>query len=104
MAIAGFSRTAYHGSGEGGQVGRRIQYITRSGAYAAEARIRHQGLEMESGRTREDLVFWHSRNLPAWAEGNPTTYFTAAERYESAKNVAYEEWKVSLPRELTRRQ
>ncbi len=104
MAIAGFSRTAYHGSGGAGQVGRRIAYITRSGEYAAEARIRHQGLARETGRTREDLVFWNSRNLPEWAEGNPTTYFTAAERYESAKNVAYEEWKVSLPRELTRRQ
>ena len=104
MAIAGFSRTAYHGSGGAGQVGRRIAYITRSGEYAAEARIRHQGLARETGRTREDLVFWNSRNLPSWTEGNPTTYFTAAERYESAKNVAYEEWKVSLPRELTRRQ
>jgi hypothetical protein len=88
VAIAGFSRTAYHGSGGAGQVGRRIAYITRSGEYAAEARIHHQGLEMETGRTREDLVFWNSRNLPAWAEGDPTTYFTAAERYESAKNVA----------------
>ena len=53
---------------------------------------------------REDLVYERSRNLPAWAGGNPHTYFRAAERYERANGVAFEEWKVTLPQELSHRQ
>ena len=53
---------------------------------------------------REDLVYERSRNLPSWAEGNPHTYFRAAERYEGANRVAFEEWKVTLPQELSLRQ
>jgi hypothetical protein len=45
-----------------------------------------------------------TRNLPAWAEGNPHTYFQAAERYEGKNRVAFEEWKITLPQELSREQ
>ena len=31
-------------------------------------------------------------------------YFRAAERYEGANRVAFEEWKVTLPHELSHRQ
>ena len=57
-----------------------------------------------SAKDREDLVCELSRNLPAWAEKNPHTYFRAAERYERANGVAFEEWKVTLPHELSHRQ
>ena len=57
-----------------------------------------------SAKDREDLVYERSRNLPAWAENNPHTYFRAAERYERVNGVAFEEWKVTLPHELSHRQ
>jgi hypothetical protein len=83
----------------------RVDYITRQGAYSpAEARIRHQGLQHGTDQEREDLVFWKARNLPAWAEDDPVRYFHAAEQYTSPHQTAYEEWKISLPRELSRRQ
>jgi hypothetical protein len=83
----------------------RVDYITRQGAYSpAEARIRHQGLQQGTELEREDLVYWRSRNLPGWAQENPTVFFTAAEQYTSVHQTAYEEWKCSLPRELSRRQ
>jgi hypothetical protein len=53
---------------------------------------------------REDLVHWDARNLPAWATEDPVRYFSAAETHERANGVAYEEWKFSLPRELSRDQ
>jgi hypothetical protein len=51
---------------------------------------------------REDLVEEGTRNLPAWAEGNPHTYFRTAEERERANGVAFEEFKITLPYELTR--
>lgn len=42
-----------------------------------------------------------SRNLPAFAAGNPYIFFEAAERYERANGVCFEEWKITLPQELT---
>jgi MobA/MobL family len=64
------------------------------------------------GKTgREDVVTTTSRNLPAWAMGNPYTYFQAAEQYERKASdrtdgkerhgIAFEEWKMTLPRELS---
>ena len=57
-----------------------------------------------SWNDREDLIYERSRNLPGWADGNPHTYFRAAERYERVNGVAFEEWKVTLPQELLHRQ
>jgi hypothetical protein len=83
----------------------RVDYITRQGTYSpAAARIRHQGLQHGTKLEREDLVYWRARNLPSWAQKNPAVFFTAAEQHTSAHQTAYEEWKISLPRELTRRQ
>ncbi len=53
-----------------------------------------------------------TRNLPAWAQGKSHTYFTAAEQYErkgrvhtdgtkSRPGIAFEEWKMTLPQELS---
>jgi MobA/MobL family len=53
---------------------------------------------------REDLVFWNHHNLPQWSKDNPIKFFTLAEQYEGPKRTAFEEWRFSLPRELTRRQ
>jgi len=85
--------------------GQRVNYITRQGIYSpAEARVRHQGLQHGTDLEREDLVYWRARNLPQWAEEDPVRFFNTAEQHTSPHQIAYEEWKVSLPRELSRRQ
>ena len=97
MAHLHFARTVYRSGA--GKAAARLAYITRQpehegSAYARQARY-------VAREDREDLVYERSRNLPAWAEHNPYTYFRAAERYERANGVAFEEWKVTLPQELT---
>jgi MobA/MobL family protein len=58
------------------------------------------------------MVYAGTRNLPAWAQGKSHTYFTAAEQYErkgrvhtdgtlSRPGIAFEEWKITLPQELS---
>ena len=79
----------------------RLAYITRQPEHEGSARPPGALRRRED---REDLVYERSRNLPAWAEGNPHTYFRAAERYERVNGVAFEEWKVTLPQELSHRQ
>ena len=102
MAHLHFQRTVYKSGG--GKATARIEYITRQpdhSAYVQQERyIVHED--------REDLVYEHTRNLPAWAEGNPHTYFRAAEQGERLspndarrRGIAFEEWKVTLPHELT---
>src|SRR5215471_3221676 len=66
---------------------------------AAERQIRYMARE-----GREDLVYTRTRNLPAWANGSAQTYFRAAETYERANGNAFEEWKITLPQELSRGQ
>ena len=95
-----FKRTVYHSGG--GKASGGIDYITRQpehGGSAYDRQARYIARE-----DREDLVYERSRNLPAWAAGNPHTYFRAAERYERVNGVAFEEWKVTLPHELSHRQ
>lgn len=100
MATTHFARTIYKGTASLGKAAARIAYITRTEQYApAAARIRHQGLQTGTELMREDLVLWEHHNLPPWAAGKPIHFFTMAERYEG-RLTAYEEWKVSLPREL----
>ena len=100
MAHLHFKRTVYHSGG--GKASGRIAYITRQPAHEGSAYDRQA--RYVAREDREDLVYERSRNLPSWAEGNPHTYFRAAERYEGANRVAFEEWKVTLPQELSLRQ
>ena len=103
MATTHFTRTVHKSGGGSSLAAGRIQYITRTGLYSpAEARIRHQGLEVGSAHVREDLVHWEARNLPTWATEDPVRFFSAAETHERANGIAYEEWKFALPRELSR--
>jgi hypothetical protein len=97
-----FRRTVYKtGSGKASA---RLEYIQRQPALTRSAeqhlryitRVEHEG--------REDLVATGSRNMPAWAEENPHVFFQAAEQYERQGGVAFEEWKVTLPVELSRDQ
>jgi MobA/MobL family len=98
MAHLHFTRTVYK-SGSKSATG-RVAYITRQPVREldrAEQQLRYRG------EGREDVVFTQSRNIPAWAE-SPHAYFRAAEVYEGVNRVAYEEWKITLPHELTQRQ
>jgi hypothetical protein len=101
MAHLHFRRTVYKSGGK--QASTRVRYITRETEQApaslAERRLRYIARE-----GREDLRFTRSRNLPAWAQGSAHAYFRAAEQYERANGNAFEEWKLTLPQELSPRQ
>lgn len=77
----------------------RVAYITRQ---PVESLATRQVEYIGSGR--EDCLFTTSRNLPAWCQGQPHVYFAAAERYEGAGWVAFEELKIGLPVELSHRE
>src|SRR5262245_53666494 len=99
MAHLHFKRTVYKSGGT--SASQRLEYITRQPAKDLSAADRQLRYVREG---REDLVYERSRNLPVWAEENPHTYFRAAERYEGKNRVAFEEWKVTLPHELSHRE
>src|SRR5215813_10404407 len=105
MAHLHFRRTVYKSGGK--QASARVRYITRETeqepASQADRRLRYIARE-----GREDLRYTRTRNLPAWAQGSAHAYFRAAEQYERAPNaeeryrgVAFEEWKITLPQDLT---
>ena len=83
---------------DGVQAARVYYPAARAGSHRADGQLRYLRED------REDLVYERSRNLPSWADNNPHTYFRAAERYERVNGVAFEEWKVTLPHELSHRQ
>ena len=99
MAHLHFKRTVYKSGGAAATA--RLEYITRQPAQVLSAADRQLRYVREG---REDLLYERSRNLPVWAQDNPHNYFQAAERYERAGGVAFEEWKISLPQELSHRQ
>jgi hypothetical protein len=79
----------------------RVRYVTRQPVRAvspADQQVRY----IREGR--EDCVFTTSKNLPAWAAGKPHVFFQAAETYERANGIAFEEWKIALPQELSHRE
>jgi hypothetical protein len=99
MAHLHFRCTTYKSGGSSAT--QLLEYITRQPAQeltAAERQIRY------TQDDRDDLVFTATRNLPAWSGDKPQVFFQAAEKYEGVGWVAFEEWKVSLPHELTQDQ
>jgi hypothetical protein len=106
MAHLHFRRTVYKAGSS--KAAARIEYITGQ-KITEQDKADRQLRYIKEGR--EDLITEGTRNLPAWAEGNPHTYFRAAEQYERAsvnnvqrRGVAFEEWKITLPQELSRAQ
>jgi len=99
-----FRQTVYKSGGSA--AAGRVAYISRQPVKAldrADQQLRYLGVT-EGPQRREDLVATTSHNLPAWADGKPHTYFAAAERYEGVDRVAFTEWKITLPRELSHRE
>jgi len=72
-------------SGKKGAAREHAAYIERLGRYEG----------------REDLIYAENGNLPDWAEGNPATFWKAADAYERANGAAYHEHVVALPNELS---
>jgi len=75
-------------SGKKGSAVEHAAYITRQGKYGE----------------REDLIFAETGNMPTWAEGNPSVFWKAGDKYERANGAVYREHEVALPDELTREQ
>src|SRR5262245_22246487 len=107
MAILHVARTVHTSSSrKAGNAQARIVYITRQDERTYDPSTRQ--LRYIAG-DREDLVYTNQRNFPQWAKDNPHVYFSAAETYEggkqathkNGKRIMWEEWKVTLPRELT---
>ena len=98
MAHLHFRRTVHKSGGK--QASARVRYITRETEREPASQAERQ-LRYVSREGREDLVYTRSRNLPGWAQGSPQTYFRAAEQYEWARGNAFEEWKITLPQELS---
>jgi len=99
MAHVHFRRTVYKAGGQ--KAADRVSYLTRH-PLRELSRGAQQVRYISEGR--EDCLFTTSKNLPAWAEGKPHCFFQAAERYERANGIAFEEWKMTLPQELSHRQ
>jgi hypothetical protein len=63
-------------------------YIAREGPYA-------------QGRFAEQFVQVEHRNMPAWAQEDPHSFWAAADTYERANGRLYTELEIALPRELS---
>ncbi len=96
MAHLHFRRTTYKSGGR--QATGRVRYITRQPMREVSPAVQQLRYIAEG---REDCLFTTSKNLPAWAENNPHVFFQAAETYERANGIAFEEWKIALPQELS---
>ena len=81
---------SYHCSvkvGGKSQASGHAAYIAREGSYAERDGY-------------EDLEATGHGNLPLWAEGEPSRFWTAADRHERANGATYREIEIALPREL----
>jgi hypothetical protein len=81
---------SYHCSvkvGGKGKASGHAAYIAREGRYAERDGY-------------EDLEATGHGNLPAWAEGEPARFWTAADRHERANGTTYREIEIALPCEL----
>ena len=81
---------SYHCSvkvGGKGKASGHAAYIAREGHYAERAGY-------------EDLEATGYGHLPAWADGEPALFWSAADRHERANGATYREIEIALPREL----
>jgi hypothetical protein len=77
-----------------------VRYITRAGEGAgAEAHAAY--VTRTTQQLREDLIDTGTGNLPAWANGNPVTFFAAADQWERVNGRTATQLTAALPRELS---
>jgi MobA/MobL family len=88
MAI--YHLAAKVGSRRGGQsAAAKFDYLCRQGHYS---------------RDTSELLHTESQMLPAWAVGDPSVYWKAADRHERVNGRLYQQVEIGLPRELSREQ
>ncbi len=75
-------------TGKRGQAASHSAYISRSGKHG-------------KGDKGNDLLATGSGNMPSWADGEPRTFWLAADRYERTNGSTYREYELALPKELT---
>ena len=84
--MAVFHLKASFGSRAGGQSAvAKADYIEREGRYEQD---------------REELEHKEHGNMPEWAEGDPRSYWEAADEHERANGRLYSEVQFALPKEL----
>jgi hypothetical protein len=89
MAI--FHLTAKTASRSGGQSAQaHFEYIARTGKY--------------SNKARDRLIFFESKNMPAWACLDSKSYWQAADQFERANGRLYKSVEFALPSELSERE
>ena len=95
MAHLHFRRTVYKSGGA---------HATQPGSMLPGSPCAPQQPTNCATSAREGRIGVHHGKLPAWADGKPHVFFQAAETYERANGIAFEEWKIALPQELSHRE
>ena len=78
-------------SGKRGKAAKHAAYIARVGKLGKDA-------------DATDLVVTDHGNLPSWTQGNPDTFWQAADQNERVNGAAYRELEIALPAELSEQQ
>lgn len=78
-------------NGKKGKAANHSAYIARQGKYGRDGR-------------GEDLLLRQHGNLPAWADDQPTAFWSAADKFERTNGTAYVEFEMALPGELSTEQ
>lgn len=74
-------------NGKKGKAASHSEYIAREGRFGRNGK-------------RDDLQFHQYDNLPSWADGQPSVFWNAADKFERANGTAYVELEFALPVEL----
>ena len=77
--------------------GSLVAYLKREGAFQPVRYLHRQGTQYE---TYTDFTEGGVRNMPAWAQGDAETFFTAAMQQEGQNRYYAFQVQFSLPREL----
>jgi hypothetical protein len=75
-------------SGKRGKAANHAAYIAREDKHG-------------KGDRKLDLIAVEHGNMPEWANGDPSTFWRAADTNERVNGAAYREFEVALPSELT---
>jgi len=97
------AKTWSKGVGQG--AGGHVRYLLRQGPYAKRVVERAEGSAVQRvvvDRAAE-VVASYSGHLPAWAVGDPLSYWDAADAYERVNGTVYRELEFALPMELSER-
>ena len=78
----------------------KVSVGSRAGGQSAVAKADYIEREGRYEQDREELEHKEHGNMPEWAEGDPRSYWEAADEYERANGRLYREVQFALPKEL----